>query len=193
MYTLLAISVLVVVFDQLSKTIVATNMAVGDSIVIIKNILSFTFVKNEGAAWGILANHRWVFLVLTAIAIIAIPIITYKFREFGYFFGVSMSLIWGGAIGNMIDRLFYGKVVDFIEVTFIDYPVFNIADSCVVIGGIMLFIYLVFINKTLFKSNGKKKKTEAQQVTEATGTAESQEKPAEESPEKDKTDEDKND
>ena len=176
MYTLLAISILVVVFDQLSKTVVATNMAVGDSIVIIKNILSFTFVKNEGAAWGILANHRWVFLVLTAIAIIAIPIITYKFREFGYFFGVSMSLIWGGAIGNMIDRLFYGKVVDFIEVTFIDYPVFNIADSCVVIGGIMLFIYLVFINKTLFKSDDKKKKAETEQISEESGTTESKEK-----------------
>ena len=185
MCTLLAISVLVVVFDQLSKTIVATNMAVGESIVIIEHILSFTFVKNEGAAWGILANHRWIFLVLTAIAIIVIPIITYKFREFGYFFGVSMALIWGGAIGNMIDRLFSGKVVDFIEVTFIDYPVFNIADSCVVVGGIMLFIYLVFINKTLFKSDSKKKKTNPEQTSEETGSTESKEKET--------TDADKND
>jgi signal peptidase II len=151
MSTCLAISILVVVFDQLSKTIVSTNMEVGDSIVIIEKVLSFTYVRNEGAAWGILSDHRWIFLVLTALAIIAIPIITYKLRGFGYFFAIAMSLIWGGAIGNMIDRLFIGSVVDFIEVTFIEYPVFNIADSCVVIGGIMLLIYLVFINKTLFR------------------------------------------
>ena len=76
MYTLMAISVLVVVFDQLSKTVVASNMVVGDSIVIIDHILSFTYVKNEGAAWGILANHRWVFLVfLSLILILFCPIL----------------------------------------------------------------------------------------------------------------------
>ncbi len=166
MSTCLAISILVVVFDQLSKTIVSTNMEVGDSIVIIEKVLSFTYVRNEGAAWGILSDHRWIFLVLTALAIIAIPIITYKLRGFGYFFAIAMSLIWGGAIGNMIDRLFIGSVVDFIEVTFIEYPVFNIADSCVVIGGIMLFIYLVFINKTLFRSEKKKDKKEETNVSE---------------------------
>jgi len=146
-------------------------MQVGESIVLIKNLFSLTYVRNEGAAWGILANHRWIFLVLTATAIIAIPIITYKLRDFGYFFGTSMALIWGGAIGNMIDRLFYGSVVDFIEATFIDFPVFNIADSCVVVGGIMLFIYLVFINKTLFKSE-KKPETVSDEDEEKSTTSE---------------------
>ncbi len=171
MNILLCISILVVTLDQLSKTIVANNMQVGESIVLIKNLFSLTYVRNEGAAWGILANHRWIFLVLTAIAIIAIPIITYKLRDFGYFFGTSMALIWGGAIGNMIDRLFYGSVVDFIEATFIDFPVFNIADSCVVVGGIMLFIYLVFINKTLFKSE-KKPETVSEEDEEKSTTSE---------------------
>lgn len=171
MNILLCISILVVTLDQLSKTIVANNMQVGESIVLIKNLFSLTYVRNEGAAWGILANHRWIFLVLTAIAIIAIPIITYKLRDFGYFFGTSMALIWGGAIGNMIDRLFYGSVVDFIEATFIDFPVFNIADSCVVVGGIMLFIYLVFINKTLFKSE-KKPETVSDEDEEKSTTSE---------------------
>jgi len=171
MSILLCISILVVTLDQLSKTIVANNMQVGESIVLIKNLFSLTYVRNEGAAWGILANHRWIFLVLTAIAIIAIPIITYKLRDFGYFFGTSMALIWGGAIGNMIDRLFYGSVVDFIEATFIDFPVFNIADSCVVVGGIMLFIYLVFINKTLFKSE-KKPETVSDEDEEKSTTSE---------------------
>jgi hypothetical protein len=82
-----------------------------------------------------------------------------------------MALIWGGAIGNMIDRLFYGSVVDFIEATFIDFPVFNIADSCVVVGGIMLFIYLVFINKTLFKSE-KKPETVSDEDEEKSTTSE---------------------
>lgn len=171
MSILLCISILVVTLDQLSKTIVANNMQVGESIVLIKNLFSLTYVRNEGAAWGILANHRWIFLVLTATAIIAIPIITYKLRDFGYFFGTSMALIWGGAIGNMIDRLFYGSVVDFIEATFIDFPVFNIADSCVVVGGIMLFIYLVFINKTLFKSE-KKPETVSDEDEEKSTTSE---------------------
>ena len=74
-----------------------------------------------------------------------------------------MSLIIGGAIGNMIDRIFLGYVVDFLEFTFIDFPVFNVADVCVVIGTILMAIYLIFLDKTIFAT----KKAEKEETKDA--------------------------
>ena len=115
-----------------------------------------------------LSDHRWVFIVVTALAIIVMPIFLYKYRNLHWMFGLSLSLIIGGAIGNMIDRIFLGYVVDFIQATFIDFPVFNVADICVVCGAIMMFVYVAFIDKTLFADKPKAAKTE---VTANDGTS----------------------
>ena len=115
-----------------------------------------------------LSDHRWVFIVVTALAIIVMPIFLYKYRNLHWMFGLSLSLIIGGAIGNMIDRVFLGYVVDFIQATFIDFPVFNVADICVVCGAIMMFVYVAFIDKTLFADKPKAAKPE---VTANDGTS----------------------
>ena len=155
-----------VILDQITKLIVVNNMAAPDpitnfsheSITVIENIISFRRVHNYGAAWGILSDHRWVFILVTAIAIVILPIFLYKYRKLHFLFGFSLSLIIGGAIGNMIDRVFLGYVVDFLEFTFINFPVFNVADICVTCGAVLMFIYIAFIDKTLFAENPKKTK-----------------------------------
>ena len=85
--------------------------------------------------------------MITGIAIVVLPIILYRFRKLHFLFGLSMSLIIGGAVGNMIDRLFRGYVIDFLEFTFIDFPVFNVADICVTVGTVLMFIYIVLSTK----------------------------------------------
>lgn len=157
-----------VILDQITKMLVVNGMALYESIPLIKNVLSFTYIHNYGAAWGMLSDHRWVFIVVTALAIIVMPIFLYKYRNLHWMFGLSLSLIIGGAIGNMIDRVFLGYVVDFIQATFIDFPVFNVADICVVCGAIMMFVYVAFIDKTLFADKPKAEKPE---VTANDGTS----------------------
>ena len=116
---------------------------------------------NLGAAWGMLSGARWIFIIISIAAIIILPIILYKYRKLHFLFGFSMSLIIGGAIGNIIDRLFSGNgVTDFIEFAFVDFPIFNVADICVTVGAVMMFIYLVFIDKTFFMTKDSKKEKE---------------------------------
>ncbi|MBQ3490319.1 MAG: signal peptidase II [Clostridia bacterium] len=139
-----------VILDQVTKLIVVNTMEYGQSIVLIKKIFSFQYIHNYGAAWGMFSDHRWVFMVITSLALIAMPIILYRYRKLHFLFGLSLSLFIGGAIGNMIDRIFLGYVVDFLQFTFIDFPIFNVADICVVFGAIIMMIYVIFFDKELF-------------------------------------------
>ena len=157
-----------VILDQVTKTIVMNTMELYQTIPVIEDVFSFTYIHNYGAAWGLFSNHRWVFIILTAVALVIMPILLYKYRKVHFLFSFSLSLIIGGAIGNMIDRIGLGYVVDFLQATFIDFPVFNIADVCVVCGAIMMFIYIIFLDKTLFAD--KPKKTEKVKEVSHDGT-----------------------
>ncbi len=150
---------LAVAADQVSKFIVIAQMELNESIVVIPHLLSFTHIKNTGAAWGMFSSARWIFLIISFVAMVALPIVLYKYRKVHTLFSLSLSLITGGAIGNMIDRIFAenGGVTDFIQFTFIDFPIFNIADICVCVGAALLFIYLIFLDKTFFSDDKKKK------------------------------------
>ena len=132
----------------------------GESVKFIPGIINFTHIKNDGAAFGMLDNARWVFLIISAAAIIGLPFLLYKYRKVHFLFGFSLSLIIGGAIGNMIDRLFApnGFVTDFIELAFMDFAIFNVADIFVCVGAFLMFIYLAFLDKTIFPPNDKNKK-----------------------------------
>ncbi len=155
LWTLIIIAL--VALDQITKLIVVNQMALYESIPLIDGIFSFTYIHNYGAAWGMLKDHRWVFILVTGIAIVAFPIFLYRYRKLHFLFGFSMSLIIGGAIGNMIDRVFLGYVVDFLHATFIDFPIFNVADIGVTCGAALMFIYIAFIDKTLFADKPKTK------------------------------------
>lgn len=135
----------VIALDLLSKYLTLQLLVpAGGEVTVIPYILNFCYVENTGAAFGMLKNHRWVFMTLSVVLIVAL-LLYLKYSGIKHsLFLVSVSLIVGGGIGNMIDRIFVGYVVDFIKVTFVDFAVFNIADSAIVIGAILLVVYFLF-------------------------------------------------
>lgn len=161
----------VVIIDQIAKFLINYNMKIYDSVQVIPGILNFTYIKNKGAAWGIFADKRWIFLVFSAIAILLMIYILLKYRNGSKFMIVALSLALGGGIGNMIDRLFFGEkifdgaVIDFIEAVFIDFPIFNIADCCVCVGMGLLVVYLLFFDGKNKRSQSDSKSKNSKSVT----------------------------
>ncbi len=141
-YTILII-LLAIGADQLTKHLAVTHLAGEASYPFIENILHFTYVENRGAAFGMLKDHRWVFMVVSAIAIAAVLVWLIRDKSMGPWFRCAAALIVGGGIGNMIDRVLLGYVVDFIDVVCIDFYVFNVADSCVCVGCGMFLVGLI--------------------------------------------------
>ena len=122
----------------------ATTVFKLNEIEIIKDVLYFNYVENRGAAFGIMQNKQWFFIVVTVILITAIIIYMLKTKSQNKLLNTSLIFIISGGIGNLIDRVFLGYVVDFIDVRIINYPVFNVADCFVVIGAILLCAILIF-------------------------------------------------
>ena len=127
----------------------------GGEVVVIPYVLNFCYVENRGAAFGILKDHRWVFMTVSIILIVLLIVMLKNTNITHKLFLTSVAMILGGGIGNMIDRIFVGYVVDFLKVTFIDFPVFNIADSAVVVGTALLALYFIFFDKSA-KYQGEK-------------------------------------
>lgn len=139
------IAVFVVLLDQFTKWLIVSRMQFGESIQIIDKILYITSHRNSGAAWGILQGQMWLFYVITLIVIAAIIIYIQKATKDKWLLGLSLGLMLGGAIGNFIDRVVRKEVVDFIH-SFIfgyNFPVFNIADSALCVGVILLMIQML--------------------------------------------------
>ena len=152
------IALLIISLDQWTKWLIIQKMDLGESITIIDNFLYITSHRNTGAAWGILEGKMWFFYVITTIVIIAILYYLKKSMNEGVVFKISLALMLGGAIGNFIDRVIRQEVVDFIH-TFpfgYNFPIFNIADSALVIGVGLLMIYMVIEErKTKEKADAK--------------------------------------
>ena len=134
---------LILVFDIFTKYLSSFYFKVSE-IEVIKNILYFTYGENRGAAFGIMQNKQWFFILITLILIIAMILYILKVKPQDILLKLSLSFIIGGGIGNLIDRVFKGYVVDFIDLRIINYPVFNIADCFVVIGAVLLCVYILF-------------------------------------------------
>ena len=132
-----------VLLDQVSKRLVVAFLMEKGSVDVIPNVLRFTYVENRGAAFGMLSEHRWIFMVVSTIAILAMLIYLWKFRPESKLACAAISLIVGGGIGNMIDRTLLQYVIDFIDFCLIDFAVFNGADSFVCVGAGLMILALV--------------------------------------------------
>ena len=110
---------------------------------LINKLIGLTYITNDGAAWGMLDNHRWVFMLTSTVAILAMGAYLYLGFSQNKLYDISLAVIISGGIGNMIDRVALGEVVDMIELLFIDFPVFNVADSLVCVGAGLLILALV--------------------------------------------------
>lgn len=143
LYILYLLTVVVLVTaDQFSKYLIVNSIAESEQIVLIKDFFSITYVKNFGAGFSILQNQRIFLLLVTVIAIIGLSYLLVKTKNNEPLNRICYVLIIGGAIGNMIDRLTIGYVIDFLDFNIIkyDFPVFNLADCFVTIGCFLLII-----------------------------------------------------
>jgi len=143
--TLILIAVIagVIGLDQLTKWLAVVYLQGEPSFPLWREVLHFTYVENRGMAFGMLKDHRWVFMVFSTVAIIALAVYLFRFRPESRWMQISMAFIIGGGIGNMIDRILLGYVIDFIDFTLINFAVFNIADSFVCVGAGMMIVYLI--------------------------------------------------
>lgn len=139
----------IIILDQLTKFVVVANIPLHGHVPFLEGFVRFTYVQNEGAAFGMFSEHRWVFLVLSTIGIIALCYVLWKYGREHKVMQISLSFLIGGGIGNMIDRIFrigesgHGFVVDFIEFQFVDFAVFNVADSFITIGAVIFAWYVI--------------------------------------------------
>ena len=139
-----------VLLDQLTKYL-AANCLPRPTLPLIRDVLHLTYAENPGAAFGILRDHPWVFMVFSAVAILGIAAyllrgVSYlsekgedgRYPPISYLSAISFSLIVTGGVGNMIDRIAYGYVVDFIDFTLIDFAIFNVADAALTTGCVLM-------------------------------------------------------
>lgn len=146
-----ALAVVVILLDQVSKWFVVKNMQLGEEIIIIEPYLSFLSHRNSGAAWGMLEGQMWLFYIVTVVVAAGIIYYFHKEAQGHRLFSISLMLLLGGAIGNFIDRLVSGEVVDFISVLIpvinYDFPIFNIADASLSIGVVTLMVHIIMDEK----------------------------------------------
>ena len=140
----LFISLFVVSADQGLKNYIVSNYTVGEVHQIIPGILSFNYLQNDGAAWNILTGQMWLFYAISVIAIAVCLYFLFNKKYKNALFDVGLALVLGGIIGNFIDRLHLKYVVDMLHLDFINFNIFNIADSAITTGVLIIFIYLIF-------------------------------------------------
>ena len=152
---LIAVCAVIIAVDQITKEAVYKNIYYGSSIVLIPGLLELSHVHNTGAAWGIFNTHTELLSVVTGIACCALCFVFFQSKK--KLFKAALVLVIGGAIGNVIDRVFRGYVIDFIKVWIFKYefPNFNVADSCITIGCVLLIIAVMLSGRkegdTLFR------------------------------------------
>ena len=130
--------------DRAVKWFEIAGMTLGQSIEAIPGILNLTYVRNRGVGFGMLEGVIWVPILVSVLVCAAILFAYLRVRPLPKLVAIALGLLGAGAIGNLIDRLFFGHVVDLFELAFIRYPVFNVADIMVTIGSILLVFWLLF-------------------------------------------------
>ncbi len=142
----------VIAFDQVSKYYIQTNMDLNNSISVIEGLFSITYIQNTGAAFSILQGKTVILILLQVFVILSIVVyVFFKKNTLHWTLKVSLAFIVGGGLGNLIDRISYGYVVDFLHFHF--WPIFNIADISVCVGCGLLIIYVFMIEGK--EKNGK--------------------------------------
>ena len=163
------VAALVIAADQISKYAIKANMALGESFSLVKYLLDIRYIENEGASFGMLKNHRWVFMSLSSVALVLmLAAIIYlgrkSIKKHNLFINITLAAMFGGGAGNMIDRLSNNSVafgmegakvvVDFLEFPFFRFFTFNLADAFVCVGSV-LFCLCVFLGKYRLKEPQK--------------------------------------
>ena len=144
MKKIIPITFLCFIVDQITKFMIINTMHIHESFPVIKNFFHITYVQNDGAAWSMLKGNRFLLIVIALIALGLMCFFIFKNQNLSLLENVSISILIGGILGNLIDRILYGYVIDFLDFRFGSYyfPVFNVADICIVISVILIIITL---------------------------------------------------
>ena len=154
MYKKLAIFTIIFIFiDQLIKNLVNFYMNVNESFILLKNVLNITYVHNYGAAFSIFTGARWILVLITIVVLNIIYIFFIKNKKLNKYQTIVYSMLLGGIMGNLIDRFFYGYVIDYIDIRLFNFAIFNIADSLIVISVILLIV-----EEVLYARNSSRRK-----------------------------------
>lgn len=143
----LVISLLVVIADQGLKNYIVTNFKIGDEHTVIPGILSFTYLQNDGAAWNIFSGQMILFYLISIAAIAVVVYYLFNPKYKNWLFDTGLALVLGGIIGNFLDRLHLKYVIDMLQLDFVQFNIFNIADSAITVGIVLVFIYLIFMSE----------------------------------------------
>lgn len=150
-YKYYGLAAFVVLLDQWTKWLIVKNMEYAERIAIWDPLFGILSHRNRGAAWGMLEGQMWLFSIVTVAVICAIVYFYHKEAKGKPVFQVGLMLLLGGAVGNFIDRLFRGEVVDFVDVLIpiinYDFPIFNVADAALTIAVVVLMIGLIMEDK----------------------------------------------
>lgn len=147
---------LILLLDQITKYLTVANIELSQSIEVIPGIVGLTYVQNDGAAFSILEGQHWLFaLVFVLFAAFLIWEFSKKRLPLSTFERFCLVAVFAGGLGNMIDRLRLGYVIDMIETRFIKFPIFNVADIFVTCGCIALLAHIFFFNKKFWKDEKK--------------------------------------
>lgn len=139
-----AVAAAVVALDQVAKALVRARLSpVGTSVPVIGSLVRFTHTRNTGAAFGMLPGNRAIFMTVSVLVIVSILVYAWRSRPDHAMIVAALGLVAGGAAGNLLDRAVAGYVTDFVQLPF-DFPVFNVADSAIVVGVAMLVWWLLF-------------------------------------------------
>lgn len=155
-----------IIIDQISKILVSNYLKPIYTLPIIEDIFHFTYRENTGMAFGMLKEHRWVFMLVSTILILGLGFYLFAMKSQNRLYDVSIAMILSGGIGNMIDRIFLGYVVDFIDCRFINFAVFNIADSFVCVGSGLLMLALILDLVKEIESEKAKKEQASEEKAE---------------------------
>lgn len=134
------LSIIFFIVDQMIKFYLCSKLVLNQSIILIKNFLNITYVHNDGAAFSLFRGNRWLLIIIGILALIFFIIYIAKLDSINQIDLFSYSLLLGGILGNLFDRIIYGYVVDYISLNIFGYyfPIFNFADMCIVIGVILM-------------------------------------------------------
>ena len=139
------LTLVLVALDQLVKYLVLQNIPLGGHVPFIPCVVELTYVQNTGAAFSIFSEHTWLLALVSLVMSVVLALALWK-NFFRHPLGkVTLTLLLAGAVGNLIDRAFRGFVVDMFNVLFMNFAVFNVADICVVVGGIAAGVYYLFL------------------------------------------------
>lgn len=139
------LAIIGIILDQTTKLLITSLLKLNEIVNVINGFFSITYVRNTGAAWGMFSNNTLLLSIISILFLIFFIKYIEELSKVSFFYEIAFGLIVGGIVGNLIDRLFRGYVIDFFRFIILDYnyPIFNIADTLIVIGVIILIINFV--------------------------------------------------